>query len=234
MDAYLASLSFTTVSGFTFVPSLPNLFMIFIFLFCTGLMMFVGVLLKWANPCLYFGIFCAELSLRNLLPIFTGQAMWIPLLMIPGCLGGCLLYLFIKFILWLMDFETSDMSDTAKLILAGTTVGAGAILIGLFLYILVTHSLLIIILVCGMVGVLGMLNQRKIIANAHRFKTYNDLYDIQIDEYAMKLQKDANYVLGGSGSYEPKKETKSKEKQNKKRGLLGMIRGGKKRGGKDA
>ncbi|MBQ7488861.1 MAG: hypothetical protein IJT77_15330 [Clostridia bacterium] len=236
MDAYLSSLHFTTVSGIDFVPSLPHLFMIFVFLFCTGLMFFVGVLLKWANPCMYFGIFCAFLSMRNILPIFSGEAMWIPLLMVPGCLGGCLLYLLITFIMWLMDIDKGDMSDTAKLILATMTVVSAAILLGVFLYVFVTHSLLIIILACASLGVLGMLNQRKIIANAHRFKTYNDLYDIQIDEYAMKLQKDADHVFGDAGVLEEKKEKREKKKaeENKRHGLMGMLLGGKKRGGKDA
>ena len=109
MEAFLAGLHLTTASGFDFVPSLPHLFLMLVFLVCSGLIIFCGVLLGRACPCLYFGIFCAYLSMRNLLPIFTGAAMWIPILVLPGCFSAIGMYLFISFIMWLVDAEKGEI-----------------------------------------------------------------------------------------------------------------------------
>lgn len=219
MEAFLAGLHLTTASGFDFVPSLPHLFLMLVFLVCSGLIIFCGVLLGRACPCLYFGIFCAYLSMRNLLPIFTGAAMWIPILVLPGCFSAIGMYLFITFIMWLVDAEKGEMTDTAKKILAYVTCVFGTIGVGLFLYIFITHNFFIIILVCASLMVLGILNQKKIIVNGHRFKTYNDLYDINLEDYKMQVSSQA--ATGGPGKADRRKTVVELEGK-KKRKLFGL------------
>ena len=194
MEKFLASLHITMPSGFTLVPSLPHIFLIFTFILCSVMIIFLGVLLKRAIPCIYFGLFCAFLSMQNVLPIFAGEAMWIPVLMIPGCISGMLLYALMSFVLWLIDVETGEMTDGGKRILAGLSVGTGSILLAMFLYVIFTHNFFIIFLICATLAVLGFLNQNKIIANGHRFKAYPELYDLKIDEYAMKTQNDFDHL----------------------------------------
>ena len=215
MEEFLAGLHFTTASGFQFVPSLPHLFLILIFLICSGLIIFCGVILGRACPCLYFGVFCAFLSMQNLLPIFTGPAMWIPLLVLPGCFSAIGMYLFISFIMWLVDAEKGDMSDSGKKILSYVTAVFGTIAVGLFLYIFVTHSFFIIFLACASLLVLGIMNQKKIIINGHRFKTYNDLYDINLEDYKMHVSSQA--ATGGPGKAERKKTVLEAEERKKLR-----------------
>ena len=189
MEAYLASLRYTTASGLVFIPSLPNLFLILVFLICTMLMIFCGVLLGKVNICMYVGIFMAYLSLQNLLPIFTGAAMWIPLLVLPGAFSAIIAYLILTFILWLIDSSGDELSDEAMRVFGVIYASAGGILIGLFLYIFLTHSFIIIILVSGSLIALGIINENRLVKNRHRFKTYNDLYDLRVEGYTMKVKK---------------------------------------------
>ena len=139
--------------------------------------------------------------------------MWIPILVLPACFSAVAMYMLITFIMWLVDAEKGNMSDSGKTILAYVTTVFGTLAIALFLYIFVTHSFFIIILVSASLIVLGILNQKKIIINGHRFKTYNDLYDIKLEDYQMHVTSQA--ATGGPGKAERKKtvlETEGKKK----------------------